>query len=119
MKTLGWTIVDPVIKTLACNVVGMGAMAHVKDIVSYIEDIVTTRKRNNQPWNNAFGNISAPGTASMKNRRAVAKGKTPRKDNERTFSDCCWTAAVFAILIVISVLLAIKIGLLDILRPVI
>ena len=109
LKSLGWTVVDPIIKTLACNVVGMGAMAHVKDIVSCIEDIVTSRQRNNQPWNNAFESSNS-GRSSMKNNRALPKEKACQKENEITFFEYFWTTAVFILLVFASYFLAIKIG---------
>lgn len=40
LKATGWTLISPVSKTLACNVVGMGAMAHVVDIISSINQAV-------------------------------------------------------------------------------
>jgi hypothetical protein len=40
LEATGWTLISPVSKTLACNVVGMGAMAHVVDIISSINQAV-------------------------------------------------------------------------------
>jgi phosphopantothenoylcysteine synthetase/decarboxylase len=33
---LGWIIIQPIVKTLACNVVGIGAMANVNDIIDIL-----------------------------------------------------------------------------------
>ena len=38
MKDLGATVVDPVYKTLACGDTGIGAMAHINDIVKEVEN---------------------------------------------------------------------------------
>lgn len=40
LRAIGWTVVSPVRKTLACNVSGMGAMAHVVDIISSVNQAV-------------------------------------------------------------------------------
>lgn len=51
LKAIGWRMVHPVSKTLACNVIGMGAMAHVVDIISYVDQSVEeikARRRSNK-----------------------------------------------------------------------
>jgi hypothetical protein len=55
LKLLGWIIIQPVVKTLACNVVGIGAMANVNDIIDIlnvsIEKILLNKNDNNMSFN--------------------------------------------------------------------
>ena len=72
LKSLGWKIVDPVIKTLACNVVGMGAMAHVEDIVSYINNVAEARKKKILQWNDALDKPSYSSSSAFSSASVIA-----------------------------------------------
>jgi hypothetical protein len=101
LDSLGWRVINPITKTLACNVVGMGAMANVKDIVSHIEKIVTDwEKLEVEKYSD--GNTSR--TLPNKNRRSYVKEEAVRKE-ERTFlqwfgSEGVWFIPAFFFLIV-------------------
>jgi len=43
MEELGATVVDPVVKTLACGDTGMGALAPIEDIVKKMDEVCTNR----------------------------------------------------------------------------
>jgi hypothetical protein len=50
LESLGWIIIQPIVKTLACNVVGIGAMAKVTDVIDIlnvsIKKIITNKDEN-------------------------------------------------------------------------
>lgn len=88
LKSLGWQIIDPVIKTLACNVVGMGAMAHVEDIVSYINNIAEKSEKKSLLRNDAFDKPSSSSSASSSSASVITSVDVPRvtafrKENDR------------------------------------
>lgn len=51
LKCLGWNIVDPISKTLACNVKGMGAMANLKDILLSLQHAIKIVRIKNENEN--------------------------------------------------------------------
>ena len=57
LKCLGWKVVDPICRTLACNVKGMGAMAHIKDILISIQKAIEIISEKNQNQNQRDSDI--------------------------------------------------------------
>lgn len=90
LDSLGWRIINPITKTLACNVVGIGAMAHVKDIVSHIEKIVTDWEKLEVE---KYSDGNASRTLPTKNRRSSGKEEAVRKE-QRTFLQWFWSEAL-------------------------
>lgn len=102
LDSLGWRVISPITKTLACNVVGMGAMAHVGDIVSHIEKIVTDWEKLEVE---KFTDGNASRTLPIKNRRSSVK-EAIRKE-QRTFFQWYWSEGYwynFALLALVHII---------------
>ena len=78
---------NPITKALACNVVGMGAMARVNDIVSHVAKITTDwDKLEVEKYSD--GNTSR--TLPTKNRKSSVKEEAVRKE-QRTYLQYFWS----------------------------
>lgn len=103
LKSFGWKIVDPVIKTLACNVVGMGAMAHVEDIVSYTNNVAEERKKKILPWSDALDKPSSSSTsmiASIDIPRVTVFQKENDRKNTKSFQIMALAVGLWLVILI-------------------
>lgn len=102
LKLLGWEIIDPISKTLACNVKGMGAMAHTKDILDVLHEKIKSVNSEENKKQKIF-NLFDTKVLKLKENWRGELGRQKEKENYDLFLAIVFSPCSFCLMIALCI----------------